>query len=374
MDLNILISKIRKYSFSLFWFPTLAILGSLTFSNILESHTFPYSPNLAKVENKIIQCNEQNNFCADKKKLNIIPIKKLGDCSKFTFKKRYYLDNVLFEGGEVYEEDFLVRTPKSGLFLFPENSYSYKFKNKDSSQNPDFTFGVDRINTLNTICIKSHPTKYKIYKFIPFYFEALSTIKYKTNYIGASSGLINPFFYGETSISNVVKRVPINFFFKTLMYISVIFMFLYWTTYKNIFNKLDEKPKLNFFFIFGLTSCFCLFFHVLFLGSEWENEIFQKLRRLIIILFILSELTAQFFLAKKLYQSMKMIAYYTNKVIVYIKIIFVSIIIFISLIIIVSLLFTDFPSNIDNILEWNYFEILLIFYFLSAIMWKKYKA
>ena len=41
------------------------------------------------------------------------------------------------------------------------------------------------------------------------------------------------------------------------------------------------------------------------------------------------------------------------------------------ILILTILIFYNLPSNIDYILEWNYFLILLIFYFLSYLMWKK---
>ena len=37
---------------------------------------------------------------------------------------------------------------------------------------------------------------------------------------------VNPFIYGETSISNIVKRFPINYFFKPILYISGIMISL----------------------------------------------------------------------------------------------------------------------------------------------------
>ena len=46
---------------------------------------------------------------------------------------------------------------------------------------------------------------------------------------------INPFLYGETSISNIAKRYPVNYFFKTLIFILSITLFLYWKQFNSFF-------------------------------------------------------------------------------------------------------------------------------------------
>ena len=53
------------------------------------------------------------------------------------------------------------------------------------------------------------------------------------------------------------------------------------------------------------------------------------------------------------------------------KIAFVATMILISTIIIGILVFYNLPPNVDYFLEWNYFLVLLFFYLLSSIMWKK---
>tara|TARA_B100000579_G_C22647808_1_gene764646 strand:- start:443 stop:898 length:456 start_codon:yes stop_codon:yes gene_type:complete len=148
-------------------------------------------------------------------------------------------------------------------------------------------------------------------------------------------------------------------------------MILYWLRYQKIFNLIVENKKIYLFFIFGTLSGIFLFLHVLFLGMNLDFENFQKLRRFIISMFILCELLAQFFLIQKIISFRDFIFRYTYKKIVNIKIIFVSIIVLISLILILILAFYNIPDQIDNFLEWNYFLILLFFYLISSIMWKK---
>ena len=60
------------------------------------------------------------------------------------------------------------------------------------------------------------------------------------------------------------------------MYISVIFMIIYWVYYNLILNKLLNKQKINIFLVFGVLSAIFLLLHVIFLGWTFENEILTK--------------------------------------------------------------------------------------------------
>ena len=150
-------------------------------------------------------------------------------------------------------------------------------------------------------------------------------------------------------------------------------MILYWLNYHKIFREITEDKKINKFTVFGIASSIFLFAHVLFLGSAIDSEIFNKVRKLILLLFILCEILAQFFLTRELYFSLKKINNYIFKIILNLKIIFVSAVILCTVIILITLAIFDLDSKVDYILEWNYFLFLLIFYLLSSIMWKKQK-
>ena len=224
-------------------------------------------------------------------------------------------------------------------------------------------------NNKNVNCITNSPS-YKFYKIFPFWYKSFYKLKFIENISLGTSEKINPFFYGETSISNVVKRFPINIGFKSFLYISVILMFVYWIYYNYLFKKIIGSKK-NLFLFFGIGSAIFLFFHVLFLGMAIENNIFQKARKIIIILFILFELSAQVFLTKNLYKNIDKLIYYCNISVIKIKVIFIIFAIIVSTIVVLILIFYNLPRKFDYILEWNYFSGLLIFYLLSAIMWKK---
>ena len=153
---------------------------------------------------------------------------------------------------------------------------------------------------------------------------------------------------------------------------NIFVKFRGWPKKANVSNGTNfqsQGPK-NTFFYLGICSAIFLFFHVLFLGWDLDSELFKKLRRLIIVLFILFELLAQVFLTKDLYKNKKSLYDLCYFKIILVKVYFVTTICIGSLIIILGLMFFNYPSSVDYILEWNYFVILLIFYFLSSIMWK----
>ena len=123
--------------------------------------------------------------------------------------------------------------------------------------------------------------------------------------------------------------------------------------------------------IYGYLSGLFLFLHVLFLGIDLDNNIFQSIRRIVIVCFILCEILAQFCLVKKIYSIKKNIKIYINELFLKLKIILVGFILIASFIILSTLAFYDLEQNFDYFLEWNYFLILLLFYLLTFLMWKK---
>ena len=147
-------------------------------------------------------------------------------------------------------------------------------------------------------------------------------------------------------------------------------MIYYWYNYNKIFNKIIDKKK-NVFYFFVFTSAIFLFLHVYFLGTTSSNEFLKDFRRIVIVLFILFEVFAQGFLAFRIYNNRNIFAEYCHKSIVLTKVFFVILMITFTIIIMIVLSTLKLPSTIDYILEWNYFIVLLFFYLLSSLMWKK---
>ena len=118
-------------------------------------------------------------------------------------------------------------------------------------------------------------------------------------------------------------------------------------------------------------SAIFLLLHVIFLGWTFENEIFRKGRRYFIVFFILFEVLAQAYLIKDIYKNKKEIKLFLNNFVVNLKLIFVLLICFSTIVLVIVLSTYNLSDKVDYIVEWNYFLVLLLFYLLSSILWKK---
>ena len=222
----------------------------------------------------------------------------------------------------------------------------------------------------NKSCIKNSPTLYKLYTAIPI----LNSIHVKSHLINAGniSEPSFPYIDGKISISRSVRSYPTAYIFKPLMLISSIIIIFYWLNYFFLFKKIDIKkyniPSL--FLIFGIMSGIALAIHTIFLGVDYEYEWYQTFRRIIIILFILNEILAQVFLVRKLIAFKQQMKPYINFPILNLKLIFVILVSIITVISFYLLIFFEMDTSFKHILEWNYFSGLLIFYFLSFVLWK----
>lgn len=347
------IRKLRIIALLLFLIPTLALVGSLFIHNYLVSFKYVHEVDYGFQENlpgnKIkIQCLEENNYCSGIKFINHT---KLGNCYS-NYISSYFVDE---------NDKFLknIDAKKSNLASQVKDHPAKKIF---------YIFEIT--NELNPACIVNSQS-WASYNLFPSFYENI--IKIKNNKLTdlGTSETVNPFLYGETSISNIVKRYPLKFFFKPLLYLTVILMLSYWIYYNNIFKNITGIKKNYFFFKFGILSAIFLFLHVLFLGWEFESDFLTKLRRTFVIFFIFFEVIAQVLLIRKILFIKNLLLNYINSLIVYLKLIFVFIISFLTLIILVILVMYDLNSRVDFILEWNYFLVLLFFYFLSSLMWKK---
>ena len=357
-ELKSLIKRIRLYSFLLFLVPLIALFGSLLITNQLSQYGFSYMP-FGKAEPSVTECNKDNTYCFD-----IIKRVKFHECSQFILTPEYHVNGKLISMHDHVLSDVLGN--KSRLLTTNEIKALEEFKDIKLK-----VFFEHKDKKVDYSCIKNS-VLYPIYENLPFMGELFA--KLSNIYKPGTAGIVYPFLYGETSISNIVKRVPVSFLFKPLLYLSSIFMILYWINYKRILSKIEKTnnvKKNEFFLIFGILSSIFLFLHVIFLGVDIDSSIFKKFRRLIIILFILFELMAQFFLAKKIFKLKNILFNYTYRILIYLKVIFVAIILLLTIITISILIIFDPGSAFNNILEWNYFVFLLFFYFLSAILWRR---
>ena len=363
------INRLRIVSFWLFFVPLFALIISLLFHNLLVE--FKASSKLSRYNvslPKTINCNYENFYCV-RKDLNLPAqnFETFDNCNKYVVGHHYVLDGKIVSKNSNYP---IV----SGLLKFDVEAIPLDYLSIWSKlQRPkdlDLTIVYFETKELTIKCIKNSKF-YDLYKIFPKLFYFIERAKQNKKFSAGTSTSVNPFIYGEVSISNIVKRYPVNYLFKPLLFITSFLMVFYWLTYQKIFWNITKEQKINKFTIFGVLSGLFLFFHVFFLGSTIDNDVFQKVRKLILILFIIFEILAQFFLTKRLYLNIDKFNEYISKKILNVKIIFVSLIVLGSAIIIGILSFNNLDSKVDYILEWNYFSFLLFFYLLSTLLWNK---
>ena len=228
-------------------------------------------------------------------------------------------------------------------------------------------------NIINEQCVKNSWFAYQLLKNFSV-LEKLTLIAMENNASGF--GIIkNPYLHGEVSISRTARYFPATLIFKPLIIFGAIFLFFYWRNSFNLFKELESKNILvkspKKFYYLGVFSCIFLILHALFLGIDFDSELLQKLRRVIIILFILFEILAQAFLTRILFKFKEKLKNYINPLFLKIKIAFVSIIFFITFISFAFLIWGNLDSSHKHILEWNYFSALLIYYLLTFFFWRR---
>lgn len=340
MRSNQFIKKIRFYAFISFLLPLITINSCLLVYKFLGSFD-AYAPFNWK-EKKIVLTPEQ-----EKLNQQNLGTWSFSNCPKY--KVREYLittDDQILNDEEIFRDDKL-------LYIVKEQG---EIKNNRCVKNSRFIyFLLNNVKTLDNILMLAKEKNAK----------GFAEIK-------------NPYFYGEVSISRTARFFPITYLFKPLIILSSIFLILYWKNNLNLFKEFEKQNILfkssKTFFYFGICSCIFLILHAIFLGLDIESILFKKMRRVIIILFIFFELLAQVYLTRNLFKFREEIKKYINPLILKIKITFVAILIAITLVLLILMIWGDLSQAFKNISEWNYFSILLIYYFLSRLFWNASKT
>ena len=182
---------------------------------------------------------------------------------------------------------------------------------------------------------------------------------------------IIPYFDGVASISRVVRVFPNYLIFKPAMWLTGILLIRYWIANKRLLEDLGIVDKdIKKIVYFGISSAVFLIIHSIFLGVKFDLSIYKLFRRVILVLFIIFEVTAQFYLIKIFFKNKDKIKEFINT-----KILFAKKILVYTLIVTAILIFPFLPfSNLKilkHILEWNYFLGVITFYLLTYFMWKK---
>ena len=182
---------------------------------------------------------------------------------------------------------------------------------------------------------------------------------------------IIPYIDGVASISRVVRVYPNYLIFKPAMFITGFMLIRYWVLNKNLINDLEIKHKdINKCLYFGISSAIFLILHSIFLGIKFDFAMYKLFRRVILLLFIIFEITAQFYLIKIFIENKEKL-----KNLIKIKFLILKKFLVYSLILVAILIFPFLPFNnlkiLKHMLEWNYFMGVITFYLLTFFMWKK---
>ena len=179
-----------------------------------------------------------------------------------------------------------------------------------------------------------------------------------------------PYIDGGASISRTARVFPTYLIFKPAMFLTSFLLIKYWTYNKNIIQSVDKNnSNIKKILFFGVGSAVLLIIHSIFLGIKFDYDLYKLFRRVIMLLFIISEIVAQTFLVITLFKIKDQIADKINFKFLKMKRILVTILIVVA---IIAIPIVTLPGNkfIKHALEWDYFMGVISFYILTYFMWK----
>ncbi len=171
---------------------------------------------------------------------------------------------------------------------------------------------------------------------------------------------------GCTSISQVGRYPPINYFFKTFMFISIFIIFIYWKSNYTLLSYNNSLLLYKITFLLGIFSVIFFALYITFLGEGDYYRFFRRIGIFIYIFFtVISELLLSISYKKNsyLFKNDKIInlKYYFNLVLSTFGLILLPLVIYKII---------DYP-NFKNIVSWNYFILIQINFLITFFCWKK---
>jgi len=199
--------------------------------------------------------------------------------------------------------------------------------------------------------------------------EFLENTIFAVDQIGRSAFSI-PYIDGSLSISRASRAFPQYLIFKPAMFLTAIFLFIYWKNNNQLVNNLNLTSFNYKFKTFGILSAIFLVIHSILLGVKFDIQIYKLFRRVVLLLFIIFEIIAQGILVYHFYKLKSKLEKLINKKVLVLKIILVSIL---ALVAVLSLpvLITKGNTHFKHALEWNYFVGVISFYLLSRFFWRR---
>ena len=176
-----------------------------------------------------------------------------------------------------------------------------------------------------------------------------------------------PNFEGCTSISRVGRYEPVKFFFKPMMYFYALSIFFFWNIFLQEIKIIRIKSK-NLIILTFITVIF-LFLYITFLG---ESKVYSFFKRIGIYFYILSIVILQFSSNKILIKNKKKLSKFFNYKIVKFNYYLSSFLVISGLILLPILIIKiDAFPQIKNIISWNYFLLIQLFFLLFFFSLKK---
>jgi len=181
-----------------------------------------------------------------------------------------------------------------------------------------------------------------------------------------------PYIDGGASISRIARPYPSWLIFKPAMFLTSFLLIKYWIYNAEIIKSFNPNHKnIKKFLYFGIASAIALTIHSIFLGIKFDNDLYKLFRRVVMLLFIIFEVTAQAYLVNTLYSFKDKLKKYINQIYLRGKLILVFILITVG---IITIPIISWPGDkfkfVKHALEWDYFLGVIIFYLLTFFMWK----
>ncbi len=180
-----------------------------------------------------------------------------------------------------------------------------------------------------------------------------------------------PYIDGGASISRTARVFPTYLIFKPAMFLTSYLLIKYWIYNKKIILNFDiNNQYVNKILFFGVGSAILLTLHSIFLGIDFDNNVYKLFRRIVILLFIIFEIIAQAYLVYNLYKIKDRIIDIININFLKLKRFLVTSLIIVA---IGSIPIVSMPGYkfFKHALEWDYFLGVISFYLLTFFMWKK---
>ncbi len=181
-----------------------------------------------------------------------------------------------------------------------------------------------------------------------------------------------PYFDGGASISRTARPYPSWLIFKPAMFLTSYLLIKYWIFNKEIINFFSRDNKnIKKIIFFGIGSAIALTVHSIFLGIKFDNDLYKLFRRVIMLIFIVFEITAQAYLVSTFYSLKSKLINFINLKILKLKLLLVSLLILVA---VISIPIISLPGDIffgfnlkffKHALEWDYFIGVITFYLLT---------